>query len=70
MPPVYDQEQMDISNQVCMNIINMSHMASLLCSLLGNVTATRSCLVYTHYQVVTASWKLGYQYRYHRNSMA
>ena len=24
MPPVYDQEQMDITNQVCTNITNMN----------------------------------------------
>ena len=53
MPPVYDQEQMDITNQVYTNITNMNCMASLY-RMQGNVIATPSYLGCINCQVVTA----------------
>ena len=54
MPPVYDQEQMDISNQVCAGLSNMNFTASLH-RMRGSVIAIPNCLGCAHCQAVTAS---------------
>ena len=69
MPPVYDQEQMDITNQVCADLTDMNCMASLY-RMQGSVTAIPSCLGCTRCQVATASWKPEPRHRCRRNSMA